>query len=132
MGPVKSMTWTVTNYKGQFKTWYTHVFFDYVPDPCPSPSPSPSPRSYKTITPQSNMDLCLDLPGDSGQESQPWVFDNWQIRFGADVSKCLDAGSMQDGFQLMLWSCNGLPQQQWGYDASASRVYLANTAACRI
>ena len=52
--------------------------------------------------------------------------------FGADVSKCLDAGSMQDGFQLMLWSCNGLPQQQWGYDASASRVYLANTAVCRI
>ena len=78
-------------------------------DPCPSPSPSPSPRSsptyYKTITPQSNTDLCLDLPGDSGQESQPWVFDNWQIRFGADVSECLDAKSMQDGIQSMLWSC---------------------------
>merc|ERR1719265_1234272 len=33
---------------------------------------------------------------------------------------------------MMLWSCNGYPQQTWGYDSdpSAYRIYVANTAVC--
>jgi alpha-galactosidase len=87
--------------------------------------------------------MCVDLPGNdpsngnqlwlwecNGQESQRWVFDSYQIRFGADESKCVDAGEMWRGKQLVLWDCNGSPQQTWGFDADASRIYLTNTATC--
>jgi len=113
------------------------------PSPSP-PSPSPGPTWYKTITPGSNTGLCVDLPGDdywtigssvwlwecNGSESQRWVFDNYQIRFGADESKCLDAGEMWDGSDLQLWDCNGSPQQSWGFDFEASRVYLTDSTTC--
>merc|ERR1712070_1067700 len=114
------------------------------PGPTPTPpSPSPGPSWYKTITPASNTGLCLDLPGDdarngnnlwlwecNGGESQRWVFDNYQIRFGADESKCIDAGDMSNGVQLLLWDCNGYPQQTWGFDSDAASVYLADTSTC--
>jgi len=123
------------------------ILFGSQPPTCSSPSPGPPgppPTSwYKTITPSSNTGLCLDLPGDdasnanqlwlwecNGQESQRWVFDNWQIRFGADESKCIDAGDMSDGMQLFIWDCNGQDQQTWGYDSDAARVYLAGTSTC--
>merc|ERR1740117_1935985 len=35
------------------------------PGPGPSPGPSPGPGWYKTITPSSNSQLCLDLPGNN-------------------------------------------------------------------
>jgi hypothetical protein len=122
------------------------ILFGSTPPTCgggPTPPP-PGPESwYKTITPGDNSNLCLDLPGDdasnfnqlwlwecNGQESQRWVFDNWQIRFGADESKCIDAGDMSDGMQLFLWDCNGQAQQTWGYDSDAARVYLAGTSTC--
>lgn len=114
------------------------------PSPPPTPGPSPGPSTwYKTITPSENTNLCLDLPGDdshdgatlwlwecNGGESQRWVFDNYQLRFGADESRCIDASDMASGTQLFLWSCNGYPQQTWGYDSDAARIYLENTAVC--
>lgn len=121
------------------------IKFGSSPPTCAGPSPPPpGPSSwYKTITPSSNTNLCLDLPGDdasngnllwlwdcNGQESQRWVFDNGQIRFGADESKCIDAGGMSNAEQLFLWDCNGYPQQTWGYDSDASRVYLTDTSIC--
>jgi hypothetical protein len=113
-------------------------------DPCDGPSPPPPPLPYgQTITPSSNTELCLDVPSDSafdgnslwlwecnGGESQLWLFDNWQIRFAADESKCIDSGDMSDGTQLYLWDCNGSPQQSWGFDGDQSTVYLSDTSTC--
>jgi len=98
---------------------------------------------YKTITPDENHMLCLDAPGGSafngnmlwlwecnGQDGQMWVFDNYQIRYGADESFCIDAREMADGEQMMLWECNGLPQQTWGYDSDAKRAYIDGSSTC--
>jgi hypothetical protein len=116
------------------------------PSPAPSPAPSPTPDPgyyYQTITPSSNTNLCLDVPGGdasngnqlwlwecNGAESQRWLYDNWQIRYAPDESKCIDAGDMSDGTQMYLWECNGQPQQTWGYDSDASTAYLADTSIC--
>lgn len=98
---------------------------------------------YKTITPNENHMLCIDAPGGNafngnmlwlwecnGMDSQIWVFDNFQIRYGLDESFCIDAREMQNGEQLMMWECNGLGQQTWGWDADELKVYIANTAVC--
>jgi len=98
---------------------------------------------YKTITPSGNTGLCLDAPGGSawngnmlwlwecnGQDGQIWVFDDYQIRFGADENYCIDARDMSDGVRLMLWECTGGDNQKWGYDDSASRVYIEDTSTC--
>jgi alpha-galactosidase len=144
LGDSNSFTFAVTNVVVDAPQG---ILFGPAPPTCsgpsPPPPPGPGPSWYKTITPSSNTNLCLDLPGDdasngnqlwlwecNGQESQRWVFDNWQIRFGADESKCIDAGDMSDGMQLFLWDCNGYPQQTWGYDSDAARVYLASTSTC--
>jgi hypothetical protein len=66
----------------------------------------------------------------NGYESQRWRFDNWQIRYALDESKCIDAGDMSDGLQLYLWDCNGQPQQTWGYDSDANTAFLADTSTC--
>merc|ERR1712072_1622259 len=50
------------------------------------------------------------------------------IRSAADTSKCIDAGNMQPGAGLMLWDCNGLSQQKWGYDDKMGTIYLENSA----
>lgn len=63
-------------------------------------------------------------------DSQHWVFDNYQIRYGGDENFCIDAADMSDGTQLMLWECNGLTQQTWAYDSDALRVYIAGTSTC--
>merc|ERR1740117_2810555 len=98
---------------------------------------------YKTITPYWNHNLCLDLPGANpyngntlwlwecnGMDGQIWVFDNYQIRYGADENYCIDARDMSDGVQLMVWECNGMDQQTWGYDDSAQRVYIDGSSIC--
>lgn len=102
---------------------------------------------WKTITPQGSIDsahpLCIDLPGGNAydgnhlwlwdcnaQDSQIWVFDNYQIRYGANEDFCIDAGDMQDGTQLYLWHCNGQPQQTWGFDGDVPRVYLDGSSTC--
>lgn len=42
---------------------------------------------------------------------------------------CLDAGDYDkdQGKALMIWECNGQPQQTWDYDATAQRIYLPNS-----
>jgi len=98
---------------------------------------------YKTITPEENHMLCIDVPGGNayngnqlwlwecnGMDSQHWVFDNWQIRYGGDENFCIDAVDMSDGVQLMLWECNGVDQQTWAYDFDALRVYIAGYTSC--
>jgi len=111
------------------------------PAPTPTP-PSPTPGSH-TITPSSNTNLCLDVPGGdtsngnqlwlwecNGRESQRWHMDAVQIRYAPDESKCIDAGDMSDGTQLFLWDCNGQDQQKWtandwAIDGNPVQVYLA-------
>jgi len=66
----------------------------------------------------------------SSHDAQGWTFadGDWHIRYRSDPSKCLDAGGdMQAGFELMIWDCNDLPQQIWGYDADAKTIYLADS-----
>jgi len=102
---------------------------------------------WKTITPQETIDnghpLCIDLPSGNpfdgtrlwlwdcnGHDSQIWVFDNFQIRYGADEQYCLDAGDMQDGTQLYLWTCNDQAQQTWGFDGDVPRIFLDGSSSC--
>lgn len=132
----------------------THV--EPIPTPAPSPAPTPTPPSptppsptpdpgyyYQTITPSSNTNLCLDVPGGDtsngnqlwlwecdGGDSQKWRFDNWQIRYAPDESKCIDAGDISDGAQLQLWDCTGEAQQAWGFNSDSSTAYLTDTSTC--
>lgn len=120
------------------------------PSPAPSP-PAPSPPApapdpgyyYQTITPSSDTNLCLDVPGGDasngmqlwlwechGGESQRWRFDNWQIRYAPDESQCIDAGDMSEGAQMYLWECNGQPQQTWGYNSDTYTAFLSDTNTC--
>lgn len=98
---------------------------------------------WKTLSPAWDNLLCVDLPGGdaynghmlwlwecNGQDSQIWVFENYQIRYGLNEDFCIDARDMTDGQQLMLWECNGLPQQTWGWDDAELKIYLSNTAIC--
>jgi len=107
------------------------------PSPAPAPSPDPPPYFYQTITPQSDTNLCVDLPGGNtengqtlwlwecgGWEGQRWRFDSGSIRYAPDESKCVDAGDMADGSSMFLWDCNGAPQQNWGFDSDGGSVYL--------
>jgi hypothetical protein len=62
---------------------------------------------------------------------------SFDIRYKADPSKCLDAGNstsggMQEGFALMIWDCNDLPQQVWDYDADTQTIYLADSRRLQV
>merc|ERR1712028_177458 len=72
-----------------------------------------------------------------GTDDQKWVFENSQIRYGADENFCVDALDVtvgepegQPGSQLVLWDCNDVPQQAWGYDADMSTIYIADSNFC--
>lgn len=89
--------------------------------------------------------MCLDLPGGNvqngqplwqwecipGAENQQWHFDDntWKITSALNPNMCIDAGMMEEGSVLMLWECNGLDQQVFGYDGDMQTIYLANTAS---
>merc|ERR1719330_745590 len=84
---------------------------------------------------------CLSLPGGDTSNgnivevdncwgpTSGWRFDegSWQIQWERDTSKCLDAGDMSEGSQIMIWDCNGMSQQKWGYDSGANTIYLADS-----
>jgi len=90
-----------------------------------------------------NADFCMDLVGGKavdgtlvqlwqcdGLPNQVWYFEtgSYMIKYGPDMSKCLDAGNMQEGTQLKLWTCNAnYPQQKFGYDPKAQTVYLSQS-----
>jgi len=97
---------------------------------------------YITITPL-NSKLCVDLPGGgayngnqlwlwecNGAGSQIWVWQDYQLRYGADERFCIDAGDQSDGTQLFLWECNDQGQQKWAYDDDLSRLYIDGSATC--
>lgn len=84
-------------------------------------------------------DLCLDLADGNtldgnavqivrcdGNESQNWEFVGSEIRYGADPTKCVDAGGMTDGENLILWDCNSLAQQEWAYNPDVARLSLSS------
>jgi len=66
----------------------------------------------------------------NGLENQLWYFTagSYEIQYGGDSSKCLDAGSGK-GKPLMIWDCNHQAQQKWGYDPNENTVYLASSQA---
>merc|ERR1712046_540879 len=66
-----------------------------------------------------------------GASRQQWSFDmhNWTIASGLNTSKCADAGGMSRWQRLMIWECNSLPQQAWGYDPDARTVYLLQSVS---
>ena len=91
-----------------------------------------------------NGAYCLDNPGGgapnpgtlldvwecNGHTNQLFLFDAgaWKIQYAANPGLCLDAGkNMQEGSQVFLWECNGLPQQQWGYDWNEGTIYLKDS-----
>lgn len=104
------------------------------------PSPAPAPSWYKTIEADTNHSLCVNLNNGSipyngievglhtcsGADSEIWAFDNYQIRYGADESYCIDTNNRD----LFLWECNGVRSQTWGYDFSASSIYSTNSSMC--
>eukprot|EP00450_Noctiluca_scintillans_P009279 CAMPEP_0194501850 /NCGR_PEP_ID=MMETSP0253-20130528/23333_1 /TAXON_ID=2966 /ORGANISM="Noctiluca scintillans" /LENGTH=152 /DNA_ID=CAMNT_0039343897 /DNA_START=48 /DNA_END=506 /DNA_ORIENTATION=+ len=83
--------------------------------------------------------LCLDLPGGNAYNgAQLWMWScqsgNANQMFGGETSSiattipygdgdfCVDAGSMEEGFRLMLWECNGYPQQNFYWDDELLKV----------
>jgi len=54
-----------------------------------------------------------------------WHFKESHFFIGQD--KCVDAGDMSEDFDLMIWDCNGLSQQIWGYDADMKTIYLSDS-----
>jgi hypothetical protein len=88
------------------------------------------------------QDGCIPHPM-SDHTTQEWLArqvvhgKTFDIRYKADPSKCLDAGDatsggMQEGFALMIWDCNKLPQQVWGYDADMQTIYLADSRRLQV
>lgn len=87
--------------------------------------------------------VCVDVPlsdkGDAfvgtrlwlwecGQHSnQAWVWTNFNIRFGPDLSLCLDlpGGNDQNGQELWIWQCDGSDNQKWGYNPDTGAIYWA-------
>ena len=65
-----------------------------------------------------------------GSQSQQWNFQDgtWAISSTMDQSKCVDIGTLQEGFHLMLWDCNELSQQRFGYDSGMETIYLADSS----
>ena len=77
---------------------------------------------------------CIDLPGgDAYNGAQLWIWEcQWASglnqKFGDGASEygstipygdfCVDAGNMEEGFQLMLWECNGYDQQTFFCEGS--------------
>merc|ERR1712070_212470 len=108
------------------------------------PPPAPHPNATFTFSPDANATLCIGLDNNktdngvtvlvskcSGGKDQEWIFaqGTYQIQSALNTSKCIDAWSMKQGNNLMLWDCNGFPQQQWGYKQtpgkSTGTVYLS-------
>lgn len=108
---------------------------------------APGPTKNETFTfarDLSHAQLCLDLkdskvdngnPIDlvhcqAGSKAQEWIFDcrtgiegRYRIASALAPNKCIDATDVKMGTKLILWDCNGFPQQQWGFEASATGSY---------
>ena len=78
-----------------------------------------------------NPGSLIDLWECNGHTNQLFYFDDgaYKIQYAGNPSLCLDAGDMKEGTQLILWGCNGLPQQKWGYDYKEGTIYLADSVS---
>jgi len=82
---------------------------------------------------------CVVLPSGPpfvpAQLSQHWIFNegSYKITSALNPNKCIDASSMAKGKNLMVWDCNGFPQQQWGYKVTPGKttgtVYLTQASS---
>jgi hypothetical protein len=77
------------------------------------------------------VDFCDDL--ENPRSSRLWGFAEGSDTIMAanivtgPVNKCVDAGDMSLLFRLMIWDCNGLTQQKWGYDPGMKTIYLSDS-----
>merc|ERR1712232_464118 len=67
-----------------------------------------------------NGDAVELAPCEARNKGQEWIFaeGTYRIASALNPNKCIDATDMKVGRALILWDCNGFPQQQWGYKAS--------------
>jgi hypothetical protein len=109
------------------------------------PPPVPSKNETFLFHLGNNSKMCLSIPSkpvSNGEavsvsactanqtKGQEWIFTqgSYRIQSAIDPSKCIDATDMKRGTHLMMWDCNGFPQQQWGYkqakDKASGSIYL--------
>jgi len=120
-----------------------YIDYDGTPSPSPGPSPAPAPKgsiqhlaSKKCLAlqdghPQSGKSLLAQECSDD--RTQKWKLGGSALQYEGESQGdpfspyCIDAGSMQAGNSLFIWQCNGLDQQQWGYDDQMKTFFLATS-----
>jgi len=99
------------------------------------PAPPPTPASPGSIAHRSSG-LCVEGDDYNGapvvaNQCNSAAHQNW--KFNDDGSwkelgsgKCVDVpgADFSEGTLLEIWECNGLPQQQFGYDSDMGTIYL--------
>jgi len=84
---------------------------------------------------------CIDVPGGAasngqllwqwecnGYASQNFYLEGSALVYGSDPTYCVDATDVgAKGHQIELWTCNGLPQQSFGYDTQMQAIYLSES-----
>ena len=57
-----------------------------------------------------------------------WMFQDGHMVSLVAPGQCLDGSAdAQIGQSLVLWDCNGYPQQNWAYDASGMQTVFLST-----
>lgn len=129
---------------GETQFWATCEQLTHYWNPPPSP-PAPVMNGWIRLH---NTESCLEFNGnplkvaecDVAGKAQTWSATDGQIKYvhpasHSSQSWCLDIpfGDFKETNYAQIWECNGLPQQQWGVDASAYTIYLSltNTDATR-
>merc|ERR1712048_1251883 len=59
--------------------------------------------------------------GCSGDDNQAWLWRGYNLRWGPDLTKCLDlpAGNAENGQKLWIWDCSGEDNQKFGYNSDS-------------
>jgi hypothetical protein len=64
----------------------------------------------------------------NGHINQKWFFEDYKLQSAANPKKCIDSGNPVNlGTHLMIWDCNDLPQQNFGYSGNDFTIYLSST-----
>merc|ERR1719446_1735835 len=66
-----------------------------------------------------------------GGATQQWSFQNGQLVYASNTSKCVDllGGDTTNGNHLGIWDCYEGDSQQWDYDPDYGTIYLASSKA---
>jgi hypothetical protein len=66
-----------------------------------------------------------------GGDTQQWAFQDGQLVYLPDPSKCVDllGGDSTNGNKLGIWDCYQGDSQLWGFDAELGTIYLASSTA---